>query len=448
MLKKYTLDFLTKIMRKSYDTEYFEIKNILNEKDLLKFEEKYLKKLLYHAYINVPYYTNLFNEIGIVKNSNIDDLSKFNKIPILTKDVIRKNYQKLVSKDYEKRRWYHNYSGGSTGEPLRFIQDIHYQKWFRATWKYYKNMIGINDNNPKNLLIWGSDRDIFNSKWAFRELVNNWLTNTKFLNSFKMNKDIMEEYIKIINSFKPIFITGYAGSLYELCRYAERKNYKLFSPKVIISAAETLRDDMRKKIENIFGTKLSDFYGSREAAGLAGEGKYGSLHIFNFNNIIEILDKNNRPVKENEEGRVIITNLHNYSMPLIRYEIGDMAVLGSKGCNCGNPLPTLKEITGRTIEHFLKENGDFIPTEFFIYLFIVYYNKGFIEKFQVIQEEYKTIRILIVPIVKMSNPDKKDIEDKIKTVMGNDVKIIWEFVDDIPKTRSGKHLYIKCEICR
>ena len=78
---------------------------------------------------------------------------------------------------------------------------------------------------------------------------------------------------------------------------------------------------MRQKIENIFGTKLYDFYGSREAACIAAECKYGLMHVFSFNNYVEILDNNDQPVEEGEEGKVIITNLHNYSMPLIRYEI-------------------------------------------------------------------------------------------------------------------------------
>jgi len=441
-MKKHMLNFLIKVIGTSWEIEYLEIKKLIDEEKLLKFQEESIKNLLFHTYENVPYYTHIFDEIGIVKNSNID-LSKFNEIPILTKDKIRKNHQTLISKDYKKRGWYYNFSGGSTGEPLRFIQDIEFFKWFRAARRHFYDMIGIGDNNPKNIHLWGSERDLFNSGWNIKESVQNWLTNTKPLNSFKMNEDDMDEYIKIINSFKPEFITGYAGSLYELCRYAEREKFKLFTPKNIISAAETLRDDMRQKIEKVFGTKPSDFYGSREAPCIAGECKHGSMHIFSFNNLIEILDENDRPVKENEEGRVIVTPLHNYSMPLIRYEIGDMAILGSEMCKCGSSLPTLKKISGRITDHFKLKNGTVVPAEFFIYLFIVYYNEGVIKKFQVVQEDFKIIRILIVPLGNISESEKRDIEDKIKVVMGEDVKIIWEFVDDIPKTKSGKYMYIK-----
>jgi phenylacetate-CoA ligase len=449
MIKRWILDILMNIRRTNSKMEYFEIRNLIKEKRLVEFQKESLRNLILHAYKNVPYYTQIFNKVNIVKNSNIADLSRFSKIPILTKDIIRNNQESLVSKDYKQRRWYHNSSGGSTGEPLRFIQDNTYEKWCKASTRYFGVIIGINtNNNPKNISLWGSDIDILKNSTDIKESVQNFLTNTKLLNCFKMNEDNIKKYIKTINSFKPEYIVGYAGSLYELCRFAEKEQLKLITPNIIISAAETLRDDMRQKIEEVFGTKVFDFYGSREAASLAGECKYGSIHIFSYNNLIEILDEDNQPVKKNEEGRVIITNLHNYSMPLIRYEIGDMAVLGDKRCKCGSPLPTLEKLAGRIIEHFIKEDGEVVPGEFFIYLFIVYYNKGIVKQFQVIQEEYKRIKILIVPFGNINEPERKDIEDKIKVVMGKDIKIIWEFVDDIPKTKSGKYIYIRSLVKR
>jgi len=253
----------------------------------------------------------------------------------------------------------------------------------------------------------------------------------------------MKNYIKIINLQKPDLIRGYTGSLYELCRFAEREKYKIYTPKILVSAAETLRDEMRAMIEGVFGTKIYNFYGSRETASLAGECKYGLIHMFMFNNYMEILDKNNEPVKEGQEGRVIITNLHNYSMPFIRYEIGDMAILGSKNCKCGSPLPTLKRVTGRITDCFVKEDGTIIPAEFFISFIGVFWNKGLIKKFQVIQEDYKQIRILVVLAGDINKPEKKFIEDKIKIAMGKDCEIIWDFVNDIPKTKSGKYIYTK-----
>jgi phenylacetate-CoA ligase len=442
MVKIIILDFLFKIRGTNYKREYFEIKNLDNKKKLKEFQQEALTNLLLHAYQNVPYYTHIFDEIGIVKNSNTCDLSKFNQIPILTKDKIKNNFQALTSKDHKKRKSFYFSSGGTSGEPFTFILDITYQKWNKATSQYYENMIGINKRNAKKIYLWGAEKDIFTSHGDLKAVIQNWLTNTKVLNSFNMNEENMKKYVQIINTFKPKYIIGYANSLNDLCQYIKNNKYKIFTPKVIISSAEKLRDDMRKKIEKVFGTKVVDLYGSREVACLAGECMDGLIHIFSFNNLIEILDENNQPVKNNQEGRVIVTNLHNYSMPFIRYEIGDMALPADTKCKCGNPLPTLKKITGRTLEHFLREDGSIVPAEFFMYLFGAYYKKETIRKYQVIQEDYKKIKIFIVPKGNISEPEKKDFEDKIRVAMGTDIEIVWEFVNDIPKTKSGKHLYV------
>jgi phenylacetate-CoA ligase len=258
-----------------------------------------------------------------------------------------------------------------------------------------------------------------------------------------MTEKDMFYYIKTINRYKPDLITGYASSLYELVKFAERNNLKIYTPKMIVSSAETLKIEMREKIEATIGTKVYDFYGSRETASIAGECKNGLIHNFSFNNYIEIVDRDNNPVDEGQTGRVIVTNLHNYSMPLIRYEIGDMAILGPKKCNCGNFLPCLTKIYGRIDEQFIREDGNIVIGYFFIHLLGVLLNKGLIKKFQLIQEDYNKIRILAVVDKGLPEPEMNEIEHKIKFQMGENCKIIWEFVDTIPTSKSGKYLYTK-----
>ena len=440
MIKKCIWNSISKIRGNDCRKEYLEIKSINNKDGLLRFKERYFKDLLLHVSKNVPYYHRFFKKLGMV-DDGVVDLSKFDKIPILSKEIIRRHHGELVSKDYMTRKWYYNSSGGSTGEPIRFIQDDLYGKWGNATSKYYyKDILGIDERSAKKVILWGSERDLFEGDAGFKANIVNWWTNTVFLNSFRMIKEDMDKYVGIINSYKPDLLRGYTGSLYELSRYVERKNVAIYTPKILISTAETLRGEMRQKIESVFGTKLYDFYGSREVSNLAGECRAGLMHVFMFWNYVEILDHNNRPVKGGEEGKVVVTNLHNYSMPLIRYEIGDMAVLGPEKCKCGNVLPTLKKVIGRITDHFVKEDGTIIHGEYFTHLF---YLKDWVQAFQVIQEDYQKIKILIVLEGSINRSKKKDVENKIKLLMGQDCKIVWEFVEDIPKTKSGKYLYTK-----
>jgi phenylacetate-CoA ligase len=253
----------------------------------------------------------------------------------------------------------------------------------------------------------------------------------------------MDQYIERINRFEPDIVSGYAGSLFELCKYAHEKGRSIHEPEVVISQAEILSDDMRNTISGVFGSKVYDFYGSREASALAGECKFGNKHILSFHNYIEILDDDNNSVKEGQEGRVVLTNLHNYSMPFIRYVIGDKAVKGTTNCPCGSPLPCLKEITGRLTDRFILENGTIVPAEYFIHLIGVVCNKGFIRRFQVVQESFSTIRILVVLERNMTSQEMENINDKIKLVMGANCNVIWEFVDAIQDTPQGKYQYTK-----
>jgi len=436
------------LIRTNTEKEYREISNITDPNALHAFIEQRLNDLLLHAYQHTQYYHRIFDQIGIIQGDHAD-LSRIHEIPLLTKENIRKYHKELISDDFKNRGWYYNSSGGSTGEPVRLIQDRQFQRWSKATNNYYyRNILDIDEPIVKKIIIWGSERDLFTGSLGTKAKITNWLTNTITLNSFRMTSNDIERYINTINTYKPDLIRGYAGSLHEICRYAERNNLDIYSPKVVVSAAETLNDEMRGQIERVFGRKVYNFYGSREVGNLAGECKDGLMHSFAFWNYQELLDEHNRPVKQGKEGKVVVTNLFNYSMPLIRYEIGDMAVLGPKRCLCGNILPTFEKVTGRITDHFILKNGATVPAEFFIHLLGVVCNAGEIKQFQVIQEDYDRIRILVVMGAGLTEEYRKGVESKIKVAVGSDCEITWDFVDSIPKTPTGKYLYTRSLVRR
>ena len=353
-----------------------------------------------------------------------------------------------MSNDIRLRRWHYNTSGGSTGEPVRFVQDNFYTKYRAYTNKYYyETILNIKEERVKKIILWGSEKDLFKQNRDFKSRFENWLNNTVFLNAFKMSPEDMKNHIKIINSYKPFFIRGYAGSLFELSKYIEENNINIHKPKFIVSSAEVLQSEMRSKIEKIFSAKVYNYYGSREVNGIAGECKFNSMHIFSFWNYIEVLDNNNNSVKEDEEGRIIVTNLYNYSMPLIRYEIGDAAILGTKNCRCGSSLPVLQSITGRLTDHFITRDKKMIYGAYFRHLFFF---KDWIKRYQIIQENYDTVRIKMVVNKNraIELQEKQEIEDKIRFVMGNNCIVIWDVVEDISTTETGKYLYTQSLINR
>lgn len=398
----------------------------LSELKIKQLQENKLKNLLIYSYRNVPYYKKILTDCKVIKNNKVY-LSNFDKIPILTKDIIKNNFENIKSCKLGTRHTYVNHSGGSTGEPIEFIQDKEYDDWNIANKIYYKHIGGYN-LGEKELRIWGSERDFIGDKEKPVIRIRNFFFNRKDLNAFTMTEENMEKYLREINSYKPRWIEAYVQPMYELALFAEKQKIPMYSPKGILTSAGTLYPVMKDKIETIFNCKVWNRYGSREVGDIAFG--FENLKISVWNNKVEIING------RNGLGKVLITNLNNYSFPIIRYDIGDIA-------SEGNSWGWLKNIEGREMAVIRTKQGKIIPGEFFIHFLGVVMNDGSISKFQIIQNSYQSFTIRVV--IKKDedfNRLKKQIEELIQRVMEYKCVINWDKVKDIDKLPSGKYSYI------
>ncbi len=365
--------------------------------------------------------------------------------PVLTKDLIRENSELLRSDDLSRRRWVYNTSGGTTGEPLRLIQDRHFNDCQMAVqWLSY-NWAG-RELGQLAIHVWGSDRDIFyhTEKLDRRLLLK--LTNDRFLNAYMMTPEKMKAYIEIINSTSPQLIMAYAQSIFELARFADKEGLPVKPQQAIMSSASKLYPFMREKIETVFQSPLFDRYGSREVGDIACQrSDCPEMHVFPWGNYIEIVDEQGQPVPPGTEGKILATNLNNYAMPLIRYEIGDSGVLApGEQCICGWKGQVLQEITGRITDSFKKADGTIISGAFFSHLFFF---KDWVQKFQAIQTDYDRIVFRIQRSETPYTPeDLEEIRQKTRVVMGEDCQIDFEFPDEIMPSPSGKLRYTISEV--
>ena len=365
-------------------------------------------------------------------------------LPILTKEIARRHFEDLQSVP-QGAVTYRNSSGGSTGRPVTLIQDANYASWLNATQGYYfREFLGVEMNTVKNIWLWGSERDSLRIRdRRIRSRVASFLSNKVFLNTFDVDEQRWLEYIEIVRRYRPHYIAGYAGSLYQMARVARRHNIRLYQPSFVYSSAEMLRGFMRSEIEEQFNTKVYDYYGSREVGAIAGECVNGNSHVFAMNNLVEVIDDNDQPVTDGSEGRLIITNLHNYSFPMIRYEIGDTGALHSRSCECGSKLPVLKQLSGRITDHFVLANGKLVHGEFITHLF---YFREWVDQFQVDQLEHDKLRIRIVCRNAVNENDVRDIANNLRFVMGENCKLEWEYVGSIDRSPQGKFLFTRCLI--
>lgn len=414
-----------------------------SREDIDKFQKKKLKQMILYSYNHTPYWKKTFEKIGLIKN-NVVVWENLNKLPILTKDIIRENFDDLVSDECKKRHAYMNTSGGSTGEPVKFMQDKEYtQKNFGD-----KILFGIlNGKNPgeKELKIWGSERDVFEGSIGFKEKIINWIYNRELLNSFVMSENDILKYINRINKTRPVQIWCYVDSIYEIARHINSTNMSVFCPMNIVTTAGVLYPEIRGEIQRAFpSSHILNQYGSREAGVIGVEYKENSgIRIFEHSVLVEILDKKNI-VKHEGEGKILITNLTNYSMPLFRFDIGDMGKVKKQVQEYEGSFGVITDLSGRENAHFKKKDGTLIHGEFFTHLF---YNKVWITNFKVIQKSYELIEFHIVKRdgYKVDENEIENMKKAVQTVM-DECNIMVRYVDKIDKLKSGKYQFVISEI--
>ena len=210
------------------------------------------------------------------------------------------------------------------------------------------------------------------------------------------------------------------------------------SPRAVMSSAQTLPETSRKTIEEAFGCKVFDKYGSREFSGIAYEcDAHAGHHVVAEGYVVEIL-KDGAPAKPGEVGEVVITDLNNYCLPFLRYRIGDLAVAAdnSQPCVCGRGLPLIGDIEGRVQSIIQGTEGRYLPGSFFFHYLRKFHYA--IERFQVIQERPASVTLRVVKGGRWSPLVFEEIRETFKSYLGADMQIDVEFVDDVALVRTGK----------
>jgi phenylacetate-CoA ligase len=406
-----------------------------------------LESLLRHAYQHVPYYREALGDVGVIDPDGKVELDRFTRIPLLDRETLRGNAEALRSTDLDERRWWENFSGGSTGEPVRFIQDRTYAEWSRTIkglfdeWTGYQAGLGL-------IFLWGSERDLLVGQELLRHRVGRWLRSELWQNAFQMDAQRMRTYLAQLNTFRPTQIRAYVEAIYELARFAEREGISIQPPGGIVTAAGTLFDPMRETIERVFRAPVYNNYGSREVGSIACECSHRrGLHIAIPTHYLEILRPDGSLAAPGEVGEVVVTSLSNYAMPLIRYRIGDVAAMAEEGCGCGRGWPCLREVVGRTADVFRRADGGIIVPQYLIGLIHGIVDTSWIRKYQVIQEQLDLVRLLVVSPQSSERGDPAnqaaitELGRILRLALGEECQVRVEFVDEIPPTASGKYRY-------
>ena len=415
----------------------------LSKNELEAFQQEKLNKLILHAVANVPFYKNRFSKAKI--NPFKHDVSEyFSDIPLLTKEDIQKNYLDLVALNFKKNELIPNKTGGSTGKPLKYFHNknnIHSMKARELRHNQWANY-NIGD---KMAVLWGARRD-FNIKSTFKEKLRTLLIDRSIiLDTSSITEEKMFGFAQNVIQFKPKIILAYANSLYEFAKFVKQNNINGIMPYSIITSAEVLHDYERELIEEVFKCKIFNRYGCREVSVIASECiEHNGLHIAADGLKVEFINNDGTYVKPNEEGDIIITDFTNFGMPFIRYQIEDRGVPTDQICPCGIKLPIMKNVTGRTTDFLITPDGTKISGAS-ITIYIIANTSG-IKQAQFIQDKIDEITLNLIRSENFSEDTISFLNSKMPEFFGEKVQIKYQFVNEIPKTASGKYRFSICNI--
>lgn len=395
-------------------------------------QEKKLRYLIRHAYDTVPHYSRMFRENKLTP-SDITTLDDLKKLPILTRNEIRDEFQELISTQYPTKKTVHGNTGGSTGEPIRFLTTkqnrysstaARYLAWDWAGFKLGDRFAQLSGSPLDQPLL-----KSFNGK------LEGIIKRRIFLDGFKVSEGQLEKFVERIQTFKPEVIYGWALAASLLAQFIEQKGIDAVHLKSVIIDSVSLFEHEVKTIERVFGCKVWWNYHNRENGTFGSEcSQHIGYHLFAQNHVFEFIRKGEE-VGPEESGAIVVTNLTNYAMPFIRYEVGDLGVPSGDLCACGRGMQLMRRLLGRTSEILVSATGEFVSFPF--YERGRFFELSKIRRYQIIQEDPTKIVVNIIPDKGYTVKDTEIIRKMMLSLVGN-LEIEIKLVNSIASSDSGK----------
>lgn len=418
--------------RKQFDRTQF-----LSLDELRMRQLQMLRGQLLHAFRNVPYYRRKMEHAGVTA-LDIRSLDDLKALPVLRKRDIQDSKESLLARNVPLSERIQNQTGGSTGSPLQFWVDRERFDSRRASTDRHNAWAGLYPGDWYAHL-WGSRFDTGTQThpeitWRKRLLYREITLNTSLI-----SEDDLRDYVSLLRRIRPRVMLAYAQSAVMFADYCHEHSITDLRFDSIITAAEVLLPGQRTKLEKQFGAQVFNRYGCREVSVIASECSFHSgMHTNSDALIVEIEPSPELPP---EMGRVLITDLLNRSMPLIRYEIGDIAEwVDAPSCDCGRHLPRLRSVQGRITDFLVTGDGRRISG---ISLALLAGDMPEIRQMQFFQESMRKITLRIVAGRGYGKDAEEEIRRRLRPYLRGLTEVSVELVPSIPSEPSGKFRYVK-----
>jgi len=392
-----------------------------------------LQGQLKHAYATVPYYRAAWKAAGI-HPEDVRSFADFEAFPVLTKADIRRHERALVSSEFEIERLRVKRTSGSTGVPLTVYIDEPAVQWKTACTIRCDEWSGWR-LGQRVAKVWGNpEYRHFGFKGRLR---NYFLDRAVYLDTLHLDDERLAEFASAIRRHRPGLIFGHAHSLYLLACYLKKRGILDVRPNGIISTAMLLHDWQRTVIQQVFDRKVTNRYGCEEVSLIACEcEEHEGLHVNADSIYTEVLPS----------GKLLVTDLSNRAMPLIRYQIGDVVVPTERECPCGRGLPLIERVEGREADYVLTPAGRLISGISLTENFALHIPGA--AQVQIVQESLTELVIRLVADEAFGEESRRKIAALVMETFGSGVRYEVELVDAIPQEPSGKYRFCISKVAR
>ena len=409
----------------------------LSADEIAEMQLRRLRNLLQFCYERNTFYRERMVGAGLIP-SDIRTTGDLALLPLLQKADIRAAGSAMFSTGFTASNSIFTRTGGSTGVPLHVYVDREAMNWkYAATWRH-NHWAGWRPGD-RVAAIWGDTARAFSIKaWLRNHLQHRMI----FLDTLKFSDESCMAFLSDIKSFRPTVLFGHAHSVYRFIRYCETHDFRLPRFSGVVTTAMTLSDHERSTIERVTRSPVFNRYGCEELSVIASESdEHNGLHVFSEGLIVEQL-----PTDIPNEKELVITDLFNQAMPMIRYAIGDVARLDPRAGPSERGLSRLQRVSGRTADFLYRPDGSSVFGISLLDTYIIHI--AGITQAQLVQNQLSTIEVRIVPSPHFSDATVESIRDIVKNEFGPGVQALVTCVEKLEQTERGKYRFSVCNIRR
>jgi phenylacetate-CoA ligase len=398
-----------------------------------------LCEIVAYAFARVPYYKARYGAGGF--EGVLRSWGDFRRLPLLGKQDIRSNGDRLLSDEFRREELVTAKTGGSTGTALTLFFDRRCQEMRNAAAMRSDRWAGW-DIGMKVAAIWGNPPVADTLKKKLRNLL---LDRVIYLDTMDINERSVCRFVEDWRRAMPRVIFGHSHSIYILARYLRDLRVTDLRPGGIVSTSMMLLTPERELIEEVFRCKVTNRYGCEEVGLIACEcEQHDGLHLNTDHVVVEFLREDGSDAAPGENANIVVTDLINRGMPLIRYCIGDMGVPSERSCACGRGQPLMERITGRQADFLKRPDGSLVAGVSLVERTLTAIPG--IEQMQLVQNEVNRLSVRLVRGSEFDQRAEESLRRELQSVFGEAVAVEIQYISSLDRSPAGKYRFAICNI--